>query len=281
MATIAECARWYLEEHIDRRSGNPSQVHRNLRRVMPYVGTSDAAAWSQRDLMRAWDACFITPSARRNCFLMVRAAIGWAVKTGRIPSQSFLRVPSTNKIRGRRAMTQAELALIASDLPNWRPELRLWWLMSWYTGQRIQAILGLTWDKWDPSTGLLDFRPPSDGKRYKGRAVVPAHQDLVDALSLTPRTSDSIIHLTGKLETRRAYVTKYFRERLRTIGVDDSLTPHYIRHTVASVVAAQDIRQAQQLLGHKSILTTERTYAHFHPSHLLSATQALGKVFAR
>lgn len=57
-------------------------------------------------------------------------------------------------------------------------------------------------------------------------------------------------------------------------GVDQRVTPHMIRHTVATLLLrfGADIRIIQEVLGHSSIATTQR-YTHVSKEHLVSALQ--------
>ena len=69
-----------------------------------------------------------------------------------------------------------------------------------------------------------------------------------------------------------ANVLKKLQEAAR---LDRSVTPHMIRHTVATLLLRNgaDIRVVQEFLGHASIATTQR-YTHITKQHLLAALQA-------
>jgi site-specific recombinase XerD len=56
----------------------------------------------------------------------------------------------------------------------------------------------------------------------------------------------------------------------REAGIDRHVTPHRLRHTVATLLLrnGMDIRVVQAFLGHASIATTQR-YAHIAKEHLV------------
>ena len=68
---------------------------------------------------------------------------------------------------------------------------------------------------------------------------------------------------------------KLFPEVCKCAGVDD-FTWHCLRHTFASrlVMRGVDLRTVQELMGHKSIVTTMR-YAHLAPQHQADAVERL------
>jgi integrase/recombinase XerC len=77
----------------------------------------------------------------------------------------------------------------------------------------------------------------------------------------------------GRLSTQG--VARMLTETARTAGVSSKVTPHVIRHTVATLLLryGADIRVVQEVLGHASIATTQR-YTHVSKEHLVSALRA-------
>jgi len=67
-------------------------------------------------------------------------------------------------------------------------------------------------------------------------------------------------------------VARIVAETATSAKVAQRVTPHMIRHTVATLLLrfGADIRIVQEVLGHASIATTQR-YTHVSKEHLLSA----------
>lgn len=73
----------------------------------------------------------------------------------------------------------------------------------------------------------------------------------------------------GRLTTRS--VARMLEKYLKLRGVDSRTTPHTLRHSFATHLlnAGADIRSVQELLGHKSLVTTQ-IYTHLSTAHLLA-----------
>ena len=67
----------------------------------------------------------------------------------------------------------------------------------------------------------------------------------------------------------RVMIFTILREAARRAGIEKKISPHTFRHSFAThlLEGGASIRQVQELLGHKSILTTE-IYTHLDDSHL-------------
>ena len=62
-------------------------------------------------------------------------------------------------------------------------------------------------------------------------------------------------------------IRKMFKDALRQAGLDESLSPHDMRHTFATDLldGGADLRSVQEMLGHASLSTTQ-IYTHLSPA---------------
>ena len=144
-------------------------------------------------------------------------------------------------------------------------------------GVRISEAAGLNLHDVDFSSRLVKVF----GKGRKER-IVPLHSLCIDAMKSYLREARP--KLLGEKETERFFVStrgkpmsadsmrKVFKATVRAAGLDDSLSPHDMRHTFATDLldGNADLRSVQEMLGHASLSTTQ-IYTHLSPAHLKQA----------
>lgn len=153
------------------------------------------------------------------------------------------------------------------------PGLDLFVRIGLSTGARPGAIMGLTWDRVDFERRTIDFNDPKLSKqgRRKKRAIVPMSNELAEllsgiALAMSPQPALGFV-------VPRFALNRIWR---RHIGF---WRPHALRHTVATEVARRfGLLAAANMLGHKSIRTTEQVYVHIQADHLREAAESLSTI---
>ena len=145
------------------------------------------------------------------------------------------------------------------------------------SGVRVSELVGICDHDLRLKEGLVNVR--GKGKRER---FAPLGSYAVDAirgwLALRPeRIVDDAVgtplfvnRFGGRLSTRsiRRMLDKY----LSQTGLDSETSPHTLRHSFAThlVDAGADIRSVQELLGHKSLVTTQ-IYTHLSTANLKEA----------
>ncbi len=151
------------------------------------------------------------------------------------------------------------------------------WEVAYGCGLRVSELVGLDVDRIDLEAGWL--RVTGKGRRERD---VPVGEKAINALArYLPRRSelleagdevdDDAVFLSyrgNRLSTRS--VRRRLKQHLQRAGLDMELTPHGLRHSFAThlLESGADLRGIQELLGHKSLSTTER-YTHVSMQRLV------------
>lgn len=136
-------------------------------------------------------------------------------------------------------------------------------------GLRVSELVGLNVEDWKEAEGVLRVR----GKGRKER-IAPVGSFAARALARwkeVRRVSDKakpadrdafFLNKNGKRLTTRS-VGRLLEKYLQATGLDTQATPHTLRHSFATHLldGGADLRSVQELLGHKS-LTTTQIYTH-------------------
>jgi integrase len=149
-------------------------------------------------------------------------------------------------------------------------------LMMYYSGMRIGDIVQLRRERLNLRTGELLLRTE--------KADVPVyltlHPDAIGALMALPAANeyffwDGTGSPDGAIANCRAAFSRLCKRAQIVKG-----HPHRFRHTFAIelLLAGTDIRTVQRLLGHRSVITTERHYASFVAAEQARLNAAIAKL---
>jgi site-specific recombinase XerD len=148
-----------------------------------------------------------------------------------------------------------------------------------YGGLRRSELLGLDWDDIDLSRRLLRVRKAKGGRQR----TVPIHPALAPLFAeyyatRVPLTEHAVF--VGVQGNRLHYTQlgQTFRHYVDAAGVNERkrVTPHTLRHVFASELlrAGANLRQIQELLGHKHLDSTQR-YTRVNAHELRGAIKRL------
>jgi site-specific recombinase XerD len=145
-----------------------------------------------------------------------------------------------------------------------------------YTGLRISDVAKLERAKFDPQSRYLTLRI----MKTRAPLRVLLHGDATKTLETLPATNPQFFFWTGNgsLNTLRKNLDRTIRRLGKLAGVQ--ARAHRFRDTFAVELLTQgaDIRTVQLLLGHKSVKTTEKHYAHFVAAHQALLDSATAKL---
>jgi integrase len=179
-----------------------------------------------------------------------------------------------------RFLTVAEADILLKTLHEISPDVSDITLLSLHAGLRASEIFGLTWGDLDFQHTLILVKDTKSGDnrhvpmteevkkmlegRLKGKPGELVFSGRVGAITSISRTFDRVVESLGLNQGVKD-------RRLRFVF-------HSCRHTYASwlVQSGVDLYAVAKLLGHKTIVMTER-YSHLSPEVFTTATDALQK----
>jgi integrase/recombinase XerD len=147
----------------------------------------------------------------------------------------------------------------------------------WYaTGCRVSELAQIELGDMDWKSGMVRLRGKGGRERW-----VPLSQEAVSACVAYRSTRHEWIKQAGLVETSVFFLTdrmkpysrqalwKWLQQLAKTAGITKKVWPHMIRHSFATHVlqGGADLRTVQELLGHRSISTTEM-YTHLNVENL-------------
>lgn len=284
-AAVADWDRWLVAER--RAAANTIDAyHRDLTGFLAFIqdwsgGLDNLPALAAIEIsgFRAWMAsrrsAGLKPASTARALAVVRGFYRRIDRVHGLPAPGLAGIGSPKHARpaprpmtpdeaGRVTALAAEMA--AEGGPAWiAARERALFALLWGAGLRIGEALGLDGRDWP---GLRDRQPALTvrGKGGKQRRVplIAAVTDAVEAYRAIcphPQTPDRPIFTGlrgGRLD--RAVAERHMAAARRALGLDDSATPHALRHSFATHLldGGADLRVIQDLLGHESLATTQR-----------------------
>jgi integrase len=204
----------------------------------------------------------------------LRAIVNWAAKAQLITAAPHVWTPPPAPARDRH-LTREEVDRLMANAEQ--PHIRLFIVLAIATAARMQAILGLTWDRIDFRRGFINLRDPEIAESNKGRALVPMNDSARASL------------LEAKAGAQSDYVVEWGAQRVGSVkkGLGRALEraglrvkgdgAHLLRHSAAVWMAEAGVPMSEisQYLGHTSTAVTERIYARYSPNYLRKAASSL------
>ncbi|MDK9699576.1 MAG: tyrosine-type recombinase/integrase [bacterium] len=165
-----------------------------------------------------------------------------------------------------------EMQTLLTALPardQWFKDIVLFALLM---GLRRSELCNLKWSNIDMNRRILTIES-SDGFHVKAgkRRTIPigetAYSILVNRFSLFP---EGYVFKYNGQPVNPLTLTHKFKVAARKAGLDDRIHFHSLRHSCASWLAADgvSIYHIAKLLGHTTVSTTEKFYAHLQPESL-------------
>lgn len=141
------------------------------------------------------------------------------------------------------------------------------------TGMRVGEVSAI--DVKDFISAEASFKVHGKGRKERlafivDKVTVKIQQDYLNARQQIQTESPAFfLNATGGRLSPQG-IANVIRQLCRDSGIERHITPHMLRHTVATLLLRNgvDIRLVQEFLGHASISTTQR-YTHIAKEHMI------------
>jgi integrase/recombinase XerC len=280
----------FLSELAAERRASPHTVaayRRDVSRVLDLAAGPGrpvaASAWTRELLERALHDLYRSghaPSSAARALAAWRSFSRFCARRGVVDSDPARSLPFPK--RGRRlprTLPSHDLAraldAIAGEDPASRRDRALLEL-AYSSGLRLAELVGLNRGDVDPRSGLLRVR----GKGRRER-IVPAGDGALAAVDRYLRSAGRagagrgdepvFVNPRGERLSGRT-VQRVVAKRLGSVAAGLGVTPHALRHSFASHLLDRgaDLRAIQELLGHRSLASTQ-VYTHVTRGRLKKA----------
>lgn len=191
-----------------------------------------------------------------------------AVQWGYLPASPLRFVKKLKQVPGRvRYVKPAEWQRLLSACS---PDMRNLVIFARHTGLRRGEILNLQWTDIDWDNKRITVRE----RKNNTNMIIPIKKSAFNMLTNMHKTATSYYVFPGSDGERRKTTRTAFVAACRRANISD-LRFHDLRHTFGSdlINSGADLRTVQQLMGHKSIVSTMR-YVHPTEKHMRKVIEA-------
>lgn len=208
----------------------------------------------------------------------IRAFFGWLTEAGRVPVNPAdgLRLPrksrSLPKVLSRDEVKQL---LEHPGSGTWRDARDKALLETLYsTGARVSEMASLDLGDLDlhDGTALLKGKGRRERLAGLGRPCMEALEDYFEAIAGPRIRRDRRAVFLNRYGTRLTTrgMARVLEKRVAQAGIRGGVSPHTLRHSFAThmLEAGANLREVQELLGHKSVASTQ-IYTHLTLDHLM------------
>ena len=155
-------------------------------------------------------------------------------------------------------LSREEINKVIEATTNIKHKLVLMFL--YYAGLRLSEVRNLRWQDIDFDRGIIHVKTAKGEKER----VVFLHFKLKSILEIYGIDKQGLVFKSQRGEKyNERTIQQIVRNAARKAGINKNVGPHSLRHSFAThlLEAGADIRYIQQLLGHKSLRTTQ-IYTH-------------------
>jgi integrase len=272
-----------IDEYIAQYSGKDHNVKNRLNWWKAQHGSKVVAKINRRDIKLSLETLLKDgkSTATFNRFKCAISAVFEYLKdeydTDHNPARQVKQKPENKGIDRYASHEELERIFTAANLCEW-PKMRLLILLAVSTGARRGELINLKWNDIDFTNQTAYLGDSKNGQRR----VLPLTIEALDELEKFREIGTGWIFPNQfHVDKSMYHFDKYWYETLDRAKVD-GFRFHDLRHTTGSWLAMNNVpvTAIQQILGHKTIVTTQR-YVHHDTQHKAQAINAVfGKIGA-
>ena len=224
----------------------------------------------------------LNPNTAARIIAVGKTGLNWAWKRGMLESVPFIQLPKKQAQEPLgRPLEIEEVGQLLRAAKS--PHIRDFILLMIATCARPDAVLDLTYARCDVERRLITLNPKGRQQTKKFRPIVRMPDSMVQRLSTQPERATCDYVIQYKAAPVRS-VKKAWRQLRKNAGLDMSVNPYSLRHTMARWLRARGVPawEVAAQLGHKQRgFSTTEIYAPFDPAYLKNAVAAVDEFIAQ
>ena len=221
-----------------------------------------------------------SPRTIQNCFATFRQTWNHARLQDLTNEDTPTRKVKIPKFDNKRVryLSRDEAERLLTELRRRSTQLYNISLLALYTGARASELFSLVWGGVDLDNGVLTIPDSKSGKTRYAYLMENTEAMLKSLRNSQPKNE---LVFKDKKGHKIKEISKAFGEAVKELRLNDGVTDrrqricfHSLRHSFASWMeqSGTDLYTVKKLLGHSSILLTER-YSHLQPDGLQKAVK--------
>ena len=267
--TLEEFSKIYMEEYSKVRNKKKSWLRKqsSLNALNRYMGTLDLNAISPSYLhnyVRKRKQEGLSEGTINKDLNTVRHLLGYAKECGVIesnPLEQFKNLRENQKERPRFTDEQVDAVIGAV-----KPECRPLFIFIRETGCRREEALSLKHWQIQKESDMVVFSDNTKSKKYRYAPLTEAALEAVNVLP--PIQGCPYVFYNLKSQDRWHDCRKPWEQAREKVGLPQILVKDLRRHYAINLAEdGANMHDIQSVLGHASVTTTEKHYAHFSPEH--------------
>ena len=256
------------------------------RRPVNEISKLDIRQW-QNDLLQkqAYNSHPYAPSTLRQINIQLNAVFNYAVKYYDLAKNPTKAVDTIGKRQKRQAFwSLEEFSKVIAQVD--KSELKLAYLLLFYSGMRIGELLALSPADFDFTAGTINIS--KSVMMSTGKVTTPKTPYSVRVVSMPPalmkEVQDYINHFMEPPERIFTYSQKVYRDYLKRYAIKAGVPPihvHDLRHSHASYLIHNNVpvTTISRRLGHANASVTLSVYSHMYEESAGDVAVMLEKAF--